>query len=158
MQLLQSDLLQLLAQYLEESKLLKTLEALGKETNLKFNHVSSKVEIRELIMGGSVTDLLDKMKNWDLSDNCTQQLYILIFYQLLADGETDLANNLLINSQPLSILRDTNPVKFLTFSEMESVDSGILQEQREIVVGLLMEELEQVYDFTLYNRYQKKDF
>ena len=118
MEIKQSDLLQLLAQYLEESKLLKTLEALGKETDLKFNFVLSKVEIKQLIMSGSIIDLLDRMKNWDLSDNCTQYVYILIFYQLLADEEVEMANNLLINAQPLIALRDSDPETYLSFSDL----------------------------------------
>lgn len=144
MEIKQSDLLQLVAQYLQEAKLFNTLEALGQETDMKFNFVSSKDEIKNLIMSGSIIDLLERMKTWELSDSCTQKVYTLIFYQLLADEEVDMAHNFLVNAQPLISLRDSDPETYLIFSEMNSVGVDDLVKQRELVVELVIKEVEQV--------------
>jgi hypothetical protein len=141
----QSDLLQLLAQYLQQANLLQTLDALGRETDLKFNFVSSKLEIRNMILEGSVVDLLERMKNWDLSEDCTLKVYILVFYQLLADDETDLAKNLMVSAQPLIGLRDSDPQFYLQLSEMDSVRPNKLVDQRELVAEMVVQELEEVF-------------
>ncbi len=143
MEIKQSDLLQLLAQYLQEANLYNTLDALSKEADLKFNTVPSKLEIENMILDGLVVDLLERMKNWNLSDDCTLQVYILIFYQLLDDGEVDVAQNLLVNSVPLIGLRDSDPQFYLQLSEFTVVDPKVLVNQKKIVAKKVLQELEQ---------------
>jgi WD40 repeat-containing protein SMU1 len=143
MEIKQSDLLQLLAQYLQEANLYNTLDALSKEADLKFNTVPSKLEIENMILDGLVVDLLERMKNWNLSDDCTLQVYILIFYQLLDDGEVDVAQNLLVNSVPLVGLRDSDPQFYLQLSEFTFVDPKVLVDQKKIVAKKVLQELEQ---------------
>ncbi len=140
----QSDLLLLVAQFLQRCNLNQSVQQLAKETNLKFNFVPSKLEIKELILNGSVLELLEKMQNWELSEKCAQQVYKMIFYQLLDDHEVELSKQLLINAQALNSIRDSDPQEYLKLSEMTSVSERVLKEQRELVVNVLLEELEQV--------------
>jgi hypothetical protein len=85
------------------------------------------------------------MKNWDLSEDCTLKVYILVFYQLLADDETDLAKNLMVSAQPLIGLRDSDPQFYLQLSEMDSVRPNKLVDQRELVAEMVVQELEEVF-------------
>ena len=140
----QSDLLLLVAQFLQQCNLNQSVQMLAKETNLKFNFVPSKLEIKDLILNGSVLELLEKMQNWELSEKCAQQVYKMIFYQLLDDHEVELSNQLLINAQALNSIRDSDPQEYLKLSEMTSVSERVLKEQRELVVNVLLQELEQV--------------
>ena len=144
MEIKHSDLIQLLAQFLQESNLLKTLDALSAETDIQFNFVPSKVEIKNLIINGSILDLLDSLKNWELSNECTERVYILIIYELLLKNEIDLAMHLLGNAPPLMHLRDYDSQKYFELSEMTAVRVDFLEEQRLIVAELVLKELEEV--------------
>ena len=106
MEISSTQIIKIIQQYLKKNHLLDSLNALERETGIRFND-----ELPKDILAGNWKQVLVGLLNVDLSAKLLIPLYEEMILELVQDGQLDTAT-VLLGSEPMILLKDLNPTRY----------------------------------------------
>ncbi|KAJ3118665.1 Serine/threonine-protein kinase smu1 [Nowakowskiella sp. JEL0407] len=139
-----SDVIRLILQFLKESNLPLSFDALSKETNISLNTVDSISEFTNNIINGNWDVVLRSLSTLNVNPRKLIDLYEQIIFELLELKELSAARLLLRQSEPMNLLKDLFPERYLHlehfisrtyFDEKEVYAAGNTKEKRRKAIA-----------------------
>eukprot|EP01100_Stratorugosa_tubuloviscum_P013937 TRINITY_DN7189_c0_g1_i1.p1 TRINITY_DN7189_c0_g1~~TRINITY_DN7189_c0_g1_i1.p1 ORF type:complete len:522 (+),score=216.02 TRINITY_DN7189_c0_g1_i1:38-1567(+) len=113
-----ADLIRLILQFLKESGLQNSYQALQQESQVSLNTVDSIENFTTDILNGRWDSVLQVIPNLRVPQHKLTQLYEQIFLEILEVREIDTAKNILRNTEPMQILKQHAPDQYLRLEHL----------------------------------------
>ncbi|KAI8334429.1 WD40 repeat-containing protein-like protein SMU1 [Chlamydoabsidia padenii] len=127
-----TDIIRLILQFLDEQNLGDTQQALESETSIKLNTVTNKQELTLDIIQGNWDTVLQKIVTLNIRPKALIDLYEQVVLELAELRELGAARSLLRQSQPMFLLKQQHPERYL---HLEHVLSRSIFDPQEVYRG-----------------------
>ncbi|ORZ20652.1 WD40 repeat-containing protein SMU1-like protein [Absidia repens] len=107
------DIIRLLLQFFDEQNLNQSLHALEAETSIKLNTVANKEEFLQDIIQGKWDTVLQQVVTLNIRPKALVDLYEQVVLELTELRELGAARSLLRQSQPMYLLKQQHPERYL---------------------------------------------
>jgi WD40 repeat-containing protein SMU1 len=145
-----ADIIRVILQFLKENNLSDSCKALSNESDITLNTVDNLETFVSDLHNGRWDAVLMQVNNIKIPKDKLYALYEQIIFELLENGERELAKEMLKNTEPLKGLKNDQPERFLKlehlckrpfFNSTDAYDMGVTKEKRrqEIADSLICE-------------------
>ncbi|CAH0475950.1 unnamed protein product [Peronospora belbahrii] len=113
-----SDIIHLILQFLRENRLFSAMRALQEESQVSLNAVESVDSLASDISHGRWDLVLQQTKDLECSSSAMMDLYELVALEMMESCENDVAVQLLHNTPALTMMKATQPERYLRLQKM----------------------------------------